>query len=84
MTAVATLAAPWSRRLWRWRASRQGVATALVVPFCGGLVAYPIVHLVAESLNTGNPGIFPPDSIGLDRPSSPQGREGGGCRDGSE
>jgi hypothetical protein len=53
MTAAASLAAPQSRRLWRWRASRQGVATALAVPSCGGLAAYPIVCLVAESLNTG-------------------------------
>lgn len=52
--------------------------------FCGGLVAYPIVYPVAESLNTGDLGISPPDSIGLDRPSPPQGGEGAGFRDGSE
>jgi len=60
------MAAMRPRRLWRWRPSGQGVATALVVLFCGGLVAYPIVYLVAESLNTGDPGTFPPESIGLD------------------
>jgi len=43
MTAAATIAAMRPRRLWQWRLSGQGVATALVVLFCGGLVAYPIV-----------------------------------------
>ena len=38
----------------------------LIVVFCGGLVGYPIVYLVAESLNTGDPGTFPPEAIGLD------------------
>ena len=37
----------------------------LIVLFCGGLVAYPIVYLVAESLNTGDPGISAGE-IGLD------------------
>jgi hypothetical protein len=60
MTATAPIAALRPRRLWRWRPSEQGVAIALVVLFCGGLVAY----LAAESLNTGDPGIFPPESIG--------------------
>ncbi len=55
-----------SRWLWRWRPTTQGVATALILVFCGGLVGYPIVYLVVESLNTGEAGTFPPDSVGLD------------------
>src|SRR5438876_8703717 len=53
-------------RLRRWRPNAQGVATALIVLFCGGLVLYPIVYLVAESFNTGEAGTFPPESVGLD------------------
>jgi len=65
---VTAVSLPLSRprRFWRWRPSTQGVATVLIVLFCGGLVFYPIVYLVAESLNTGDPGTFPPESIGLD------------------
>jgi iron(III) transport system permease protein len=65
MTAAATIMPAPPRRLWGWRPSGQGIATALIVLFCGGLVIYPIVYLVAESLNTGDPGTFPPESIGL-------------------
>src|ERR1700693_2783877 len=49
-----------------WRPSVQGVATLVVVVFCGGLVGYPIVYLVAESFNTGEAGTFPPETVGLD------------------
>jgi hypothetical protein len=59
---------------------------ALIVLFCGGLVAYPMVYLVAESPNTGDFGTFPPESIGLDSTNSPRrplGRRGGTCRGGA-
>jgi glucose-6-phosphate-specific signal transduction histidine kinase len=59
---VAALMAPRPPPLWRWVPSGQGIATAMVVLFCGGLVAYPIVYRVAESLNTGDPSTFPPES----------------------
>jgi iron(III) transport system permease protein len=52
--------------LWRWRPSVQGIATLLVVVFCGALVGYPIVYLVAESFNIGEAGTFPPEAVGLD------------------
>jgi iron(III) transport system permease protein len=54
------------RLLWQWRPSVQGVATLIVVVFCGALVGYPIVYLVAESFNTGEAGTFPPETVGLD------------------
>jgi iron(III) transport system permease protein len=65
MTALS-LAISRPRLLWRWRPSVQGIATLLVVLFCGGLVFYPIVYLVAESFNTGEAGTFPPETVGLD------------------
>src|ERR1700746_763600 len=33
--------------------------------FCGGLVIYPIGYLVAESLNVGEPDVFPPTAYGV-------------------
>src|SRR6266581_1403396 len=65
MTALS-LAISRRSGLWRWRPSVQGVATLIVVVFCGGLVGYPIVYLVAESFNTGEAGTFPPEAVGLD------------------
>jgi iron(III) transport system permease protein len=54
------------RRFRRWRPSAQGVATALIILFCGGLVGYPILYLVAESFNIGDAETFPPEAFGLD------------------
>ncbi len=48
-----------------WLPSSQGVATLAILLFCGGLVIYPLVYLVAESLNTGTPDVFPPDEYGV-------------------
>src|SRR5579871_453987 len=62
------LAAP-QRRLWPRRLGLPGgqsVATTLLLVFCGGLVGYPIVFLVAESLNAGDAETFPPDAYGID------------------
>ncbi len=36
-----------------------------VLLLCGALVIYPVVFLVAESLNTGEPGMFPPEHLSL-------------------
>src|SRR5437016_452346 len=65
MTALS-IPIPRPRRPWHGRPNAQGVATALIVLFCGGLVLYPIVYLVAESFNTGEAGTFPPEAVGLD------------------
>jgi iron(III) transport system permease protein len=43
----------------------QGIVTAAILIFCGGLVAYPLVYLVAESLNVSGEDIFPPAEMGL-------------------
>lgn len=42
-----------------------GLLMVLLLGLCGILVTYPVVFLVAESLNTGEPGMFPPESISL-------------------
>ncbi len=42
------------------------IVMPLVVLLCGALVVYPIVFLVVESLNTGDPSSFPPEEFGLD------------------
>src|SRR5205085_10558363 len=55
-----------ARPLWHWRPTTQGVITALLLLFCGGLVGYPIAYLVLESLHTGDSQEFPPESLGLD------------------
>jgi len=49
----------------RWLPSSQGIVTGAILLFCGGLVAYPLVYLVAESLNTSGEDVFPPAAIGL-------------------
>ncbi len=40
--------------------------TPLVLLVCGCLVLYPVVFLVTESFNVGDPGQFPPVLLGLD------------------
>jgi iron(III) transport system permease protein len=42
------------------------IVMPLVVLLCGALVLYPIGFLIAESLNTGDPSVFPPEEFGLD------------------
>ncbi|HEY4192155.1 MAG TPA: iron ABC transporter permease [Mesorhizobium sp.] len=54
----------------RWRLPVPGLrgqafVTLLILVVCGFLVLYPVVFLVAESLNIGDPQIFPPEEIGL-------------------
>ena len=49
----------------RWLPSSQGIVTAAILIFCGGLVAYPLVYLVAESLNVSGEDAFPPAEIGF-------------------
>jgi iron(III) transport system permease protein len=48
-----------------WLPSSQAIVTAAILLFCGGLVAYPLVYLVAESLNVGEPDVFPPAEYGV-------------------
>ena len=38
--------------------------TPLVLLTCGSLVLYPVVFLVSESFNVGEPGVFPPQAVG--------------------
>ena len=42
-----------------------GLLMVMVLLLCGALVIYPVVFLVAESLNTGEPGVFPPPETSL-------------------
>jgi iron(III) transport system permease protein len=49
----------------QWLPSSQVVVTAATLVFCGGLVIYPLVYLVAESLNLGEPDVFPPGEYGF-------------------
>jgi iron(III) transport system permease protein len=44
--------------------SVQGLTTLLVLGGCGVLVLYPVLFLIAASLNTGDPESFPPAAIG--------------------
>jgi iron(III) transport system permease protein len=64
--SVLSLPASSPRPLWHWRPTTQGVATFLILVFCGGLVGYPIAYLVLESLNIGDSQTFPPEELGLD------------------
>ena len=41
------------------------LVTPLVLLTCGSLVLYPVVFLVTESFNVGDPGQFPPALLGL-------------------
>jgi iron(III) transport system permease protein len=42
------------------------IVMPLVVLLCGALVLYPIGFLINESLNVGDPSVFPPEAYGLD------------------
>ena len=48
------------------RIGMRQIVMPLVVLLCGALVLYPIVFLVTESLNVGDPSSFPPEEFGLD------------------
>ena len=47
------------------RMNLRPILTALVLLGCGGLVLYPLGFLITESLNTGDPQVFPPEEIGF-------------------
>jgi iron(III) transport system permease protein len=52
----------------RWggrRPSSQTLVSAATLIVCGTLVLYPLIYLVAESLNTSGEDSFPPAEIGL-------------------
>ena len=48
-----------SRRNW------QAIITVIVLLVVGFLVVLPLVFLVEESLNTGDPMAFPPEAYGI-------------------
>jgi iron(III) transport system permease protein len=48
------------------RLSVAGLLMLLVLALCAALVIYPVVFIIAESINTGEAGIFPPPAIGLE------------------
>jgi iron(III) transport system permease protein len=47
------------------RFSIAGLLMLLVLLLCTALVIYPVVFIVAESINVGEPGVFPPNEISL-------------------
>jgi iron(III) transport system permease protein len=42
-----------------------GLVMLLILLLCAALVIYPVVFIVAESINVGEPGVFPPSEISL-------------------
>ena len=48
------------------RLSVAGLLMLLVLALCAALVIYPVVFIIAELVNTGEAGIFPPPAIGLE------------------
>ena len=52
------------------RGGLKYLVTPLVVLTCGSLALYPVVFLVTESFNVGDPGQFPPALLGLDNYSN--------------
>lgn len=46
--------------------SLRQIVMPLVVLLCGTLVLYPIGFLINESLNVGDPSVFPPEEYGFD------------------
>jgi iron(III) transport system permease protein len=47
------------------RLSVAGLLMLLVLALCVAVVIYPVVFIIAESINTGEAGVFPPPAIGL-------------------
>src|SRR5258708_13317148 len=47
------------------RLSIAGLLMLLVLALCVAVVIYPVVFIIAESINTGEAGAFPPPAIGL-------------------
>jgi iron(III) transport system permease protein len=48
------------------RFSVAGLLMLLVLALCVAVVIYPVVFIIAESINTGEAGVFPPPAIGLE------------------
>ena len=46
--------------------SLRNIVMPLMVLLCGALVLYPVVFLINESLNIGDPSAFPPEEYGFD------------------
>jgi iron(III) transport system permease protein len=47
------------------RVSIASLLMLLVLGLCAALVLYPVVFIVAESFNAGEPGVFPPEAVSL-------------------
>jgi iron(III) transport system permease protein len=53
------------RRLWARAATVEGITTLVVLLSCGTLVLYPVLFLLEESLNVGDPENFPAREFGF-------------------
>ncbi|MBS0643956.1 MAG: iron ABC transporter permease [Proteobacteria bacterium] len=42
-----------------------GLLMLLILALCAALVIYPVVFIVAESFNVGEPGVFPPEAVSI-------------------
>lgn len=62
---MASIAEGGWRRLRAGRFGAQGATTLLVLLGCGTLVAYPVLFLLAESFNAGDPEDFPAIEFGF-------------------
>jgi len=54
------------KRWWERVGTVQGITTAAVLIGCGALVLYPVLFLIEESFNTGDPIAFPAEQFGFD------------------
>src|SRR4051812_3081059 len=53
------------RGLWARSANVQGFTTLVVLLGCGVLVLYPVLFLLEESFNVGDPENFPASELGF-------------------
>lgn len=54
------------KRWWERVGTVQGITTAAVLIGCGALVLYPVLFLIQESFNIGDPIVFPAEQYGFD------------------
>ena len=66
MTDIVGQAIVKERRVRLRLPSSQDAVSLLVLVFCGVLVLYPMVYLVALSVNVGDSQTFPPDEYGIE------------------
>ncbi|HJS86736.1 MAG TPA: iron ABC transporter permease [Acetobacteraceae bacterium] len=63
-TAATLPGRPMRRRSFRLLGLGR-ITAPLLVLICGGLIVYPVIFLVLESLNVGDPEVFPPAAFGF-------------------